>query len=281
MASASIKEIKNRIRSIQSTRQITRAMELVAASKLKKAQARIDASRPYFRIIYGMLQDILSQNAERALPYLAPAGTEGRPAYVVIAGDRGLAGGYNAAVFKNALRRMENEDPVVLPIGRRAEEFFTNRSFEVMSRAYAQAEGVSVGDCFSMADMLCRRFLGGEFSSVAVLYTEYVSPLAQRPEKIELLPLRRDEGRAARRDILYEPSPEEAFEAMIPEYVGGVLYGALCESRASEQAARRAAMDTATQNAGDMIDSLSLKYNQARQAAITQEITEIVAGSQK
>lgn len=279
MASASIKEIKNRIRSIESTRQITRAMELVAASKLRKAQERIEASRPYFRIIYGMLQDIMSQNGDNALPYLAPVKDEGKTACVVIAGDRGLAGGYNAAILKSARRYTQEQNACVLPIGKRAAEFFENHGGEILSQSYAEAESVSVGDCFSIADMLCKRFQSGEISSVRLLYTDFVSLLSQRPEEIVLLPLQRDEGRQSRRDILYEPSPEEAFEAMIPEYIGGVLYGALCESRASEQAARRAAMDTATQNAQEMIDSLSLKYNQARQAAITQEITEIVAGA--
>ncbi len=279
MANASIKEIKNRIRSIESTRQITKAMELVAASKLGRAQARVASSRPYFRILYGMIQDILNQNGERSLPYLMPNPSAGKTAYVVIAGDRGLAGGYNAAVLKKAWAQMQIENSCVLPIGKKAAEFFENRRCEILSTGYALAEDVSVGDCFSAAALLCSKFLAGEFKGIRLVYTEFISLLSQKPEEIVLLPLEKDSSRKGRQDILYEPSPEEAFEAMIPEYIGGVLYGALCESRASEQAARRSAMDTATQNAEEMIDSLSLKYNQARQAAITQEITEIVAGS--
>ena len=279
MASASIKEIKNRIRSIESTRQITRAMELVAASKLNKARARIEASRPYFRIIYSMLQDIVSKNSDSSLPYLKPVRAEGKSAWIVIAGDRGLAGGYNSSILKSAWAKISTGNACVLPIGRRAGEYFESRHADILSLSYTEAEKVSVGDCFTMAKQLCRDFMAGEIRSVGIMYTDFVSMLTQRPASIALLPLARDDRAAEGQNILYEPSPEEAFEAMIPEYIGGVIYGSLCESRASEQAARRSAMDAATKNAQDMIDTLSLKYNQARQAAITQEITEIVAGS--
>ena len=279
MGSQSIKEIRGRIRSIDSTRQITRAMELVASSKLKKAQAQIEASRPYFRIIYGMLQDILSKNSDRSLPYLAPVHADAPQAYIVIAGDRGLAGGYNSNILKSAAKLLASCGAKLLPIGKRAHEFFLNRGAEILSDSYAEAEKVSVGDCFTAAKTLCELFIEGKISGVSLMYTEFVSVLSQQPRSMPLLPLARDERTLPGRDILYEPSPEEAFAAMIPEYLGGVLYGALCESRTSEQAARRSAMDTATQNADEMIDTLSLKYNQARQAAITQEITEIVAGS--
>ena len=281
MASATIKEIRNRIRSIDSTRQITRAMELVASSKLKKAQMRIEASRPYFRIIYGTLQDIMRKNSDGSLPYLAPVNPDGKAAYIVIAGDRGLAGGYNSNILRSAQSHIEGKNACVLPIGKRAKEFFENRKADVMSLGCREAERVSVGDCFTVANQLCADFRSGAISSLSLMYTDFVSVLSQKCSEICLLPLKREEGISDKLDILYEPSPEETFEAMIPEYVGGVLYGALCESRASEHAARRSAMDTATQNAEEMIDSLSLKYNQARQAAITQEITEIVAGSRQ
>ena len=169
----------------------------------------------------------------------------------------------------------------MLPIGKRARDFFESRKADIIDFSYSEAERVSVGDCFTMAKQLCDAFKKGTISSVYLLYTEFVSVLSQQSAQIQLLPLTYEDEAREKRDILYEPNPEEAFSAMIPEYVGGVIYGALCESRASEQAARRSAMDTATQNAEEMIDSLSLKYNQARQAAITQEITEIVAGSQQ
>lgn len=151
----------------------------------------------------------------------------------------------------------------------------------MLTASYTEAASVSLGDCFTVAKDLCKRYLNGEFDRVYVTYTKFVSVLSQNPECLQLLPLvpREDIPENTRKsDILYEPSCEEVFETIIPEYLGGVLYGALCESRAAEQAARQSAMDSATQNAEEMIADLSLKFNQARQAAITQEITEIVAG---
>ena len=140
---------------------------------------------------------------------------------------------------------------------------------------------MTVGDCFSIAKLLCKAYLAGQFDEICIAYTDYVSVLSQTPVVRRLLPLTPPEASPApgAKDILYEPDSSEVFHAIIPEYVGGMLYGALCESRAAEQAARRTAMDAATSNAEDMIADLSLKYNRARQAAITQEITEIVAGS--
>ena len=159
-------------------------------------------------------------------------------------------------------------------------EFFQARGSEIWSKDYIHAEQMSVGDCFSVAKTLCKAYKSGQVDEIVVGFTSFVSVLSQTAETMRLLPLLRQEtGKPARAsEILYEPGPEEVFEVIIPEYLGGVLYGALCESRASEQAARRTAMDAATQNADEMIGQLSLKYNRARQAAITQEITEIVAG---
>ncbi len=287
MAGVSTKEIKNRIRSMESTKQITKAMEMVAASKLRHAQAQVLQARPYFELIYGVIHDIARNNTDETLPYMhANSGTE-TVCYVVMAGDRGLAGGYNSNVLKAAYTEMQGRDAVVLPIGKKAAEFFHLRGIPLLSEHYADAEHVSVGDCFSVARTLCKAFLSGQFCEVRIVYTTFVSVLTQKAAGLKLLPIETradilaedgpDASRAA--DILYDPSPREVFRAIIPEYLGGVIYGALCESRASEQAARRSAMDTATQNAEEMIENLSHKFNQARQAAITQEITEIVAGS--
>ena len=277
MAGVSTKEIKNRIRSMESTKQITKAMEMVAASKLRRAQSQVAQSRPYFERLYDVIQDIVAMSSEPELPYMTAPDT-GRTAYVVIGGDRGLAGGFNSNIFKACYREMEGREVRVLPVGRKAAEFFKARGVPLIHEQYAKAEAVGVGDCFSMARMLCRGFRAGEYDRVYLGYTNFVSLLSQRPETMPILPLLAEKREAPKEEILYEPDPVQVYEAIIPEYVGGVIYGALCESRASEQAARRAAMDTATQNAEEMIADLSLKYNQARQAAITQEITEIVAG---
>ena len=281
MAGVSTKDIKTRIRSMESTKQITKAMEMVAASKLRHAQARVENSRPYFEILYSTIHDIVEANRDFSSPYL-----ENRPvkkiAYIVIAGDRGLAGGYNSNVLKLVQSEIEGKDVVIIPIGKKSTDYFSSRKIPVLTTVYSDASAVSIGDCFSIAKQLSKAFLAGEFDEIRLAYTNFVSVLSQTPASIRLLPLIRETtGREGTRptDVLYEPDGESVFQAVVPEYLGGVLYGALCESRASEHAARRTAMDSATQNAEDMIADLSLKYNQARQAAITQEITEIVAGA--
>lgn len=279
MAGVSTKEIKTRIRSMSSTRQITKAMEMVAASKLRKAQARILTSRPYFETLYDAIQDILNANDDLSSPYLTKP-KSGAKLYLVIAGDRGLAGGYNSNLLKMVCEECD-ESTVILPIGKKALDYFRSRDYSMLEQEYMEAEDVSVGDCFTLAKSLCKRYLSGEFSEIHIAYTNFVSVLSQTPASLPLLPLNRfDSGRKVTAgEVLYEPDSVSVFEAIVPEYLGGILYGALCESRASEQAARRTAMESATGNADEMIADLSLQYNRARQAAITQEITEIVAGS--
>ena len=278
MATVSTKEIKNRIRSMESTKQITRAMEMVAASKLRHAQTKASASRPYFETLLDTIEDIVCSGQGAESPYLTQHSVK-RTAFVVIAGDRGLAGGYNSNLLKKAYSAMEGKDAVALPIGKKAVEFFKTQQVSMLTEQPQNAAEVSVGDCFSMAKQLCKAYCCGEFDEIVVVYTKFVSVLSQVPEMLHLLPLAEQENEKTPSEMVYEPNCEAVLEAIIPEYLGGVLYGALCESRASEQAARRTAMNAATQNAEEMIADLSLKFNQARQAAITQEITEIVAGS--
>ena len=278
MAGVSMKDIKSRIRSMESTKQITKAMEMVAASKLRGAQDRVVSSRPYFETLYATMNDIADSTMDFVSPYLTKK--EGKTLFIVIAGDRGLAGGYNSNVLKLAWSKMQACESAVLPIGKKALDFFRQHGAEILTDGYAVAGEVSVGDCFSAAKLLCRRFVSGEFTQV--LYTHFASVLSQLPSELELLPVRISEhkDRTPKKFVLYESGPLAVFDAIVPEYLGGILYGALCESVASEQAARRMAMDSATKNAEDMIDDLSLKYNRARQGAITQEITEIVAGAE-
>ena len=284
MAGVSSKEIKNRIRSMESTKQITKAMEMVAASKLRRAQAQVSSSRPYFEILYATIQHIVETNREATPPYMVKRPVN-KVCYLVIAGDRGLAGGYNSNVLKMVLEEMKDKNAVVLPIGRKAVDFFRFRNVPILTDKYAVAEDLTVGKCFSISKELSKRFLSGEFDEINVAYTNFISVLSQTPEILPLLPLVKHEKaetsgkKKMSSDILYEPDGETVLQAIVPEYLGGILYGALCESRAAEQAARRTAMDSATSNADEMIDQLSLQFNRARQAAITQEITEIVAGS--
>lgn len=279
MAGVSTKEIKNRIRSMESTKQITKAMEMVAASKLRRAQAQVLNSRPYFEILKNTIDQIVAKNRDFSSPYLVTRPVK-KALYLVIAGDRGLAGGYNSNILKLVESEMEGKDTVVLPIGKKAVDHFRARRTPMLSENYAEAADISIGDCFSISKQLSRAFLSGEFDEIHVAYTNFVSVLSQTPACMKLLPLTAAQPHpTGASDILYEPDSTEVFEAIVPEYLGGIVYGALCESRAAEQAARRTAMDAATSNAEDMIADLSLKFNQARQAAITQEITEIVAGS--
>ncbi len=282
MAGVSMKDIKLRIRSMESTKQITKAMEMVAASKLRRAQERVANSRPYFEILFDTLNTIANNTEDFSSPYLEKREIR-KSCFVVIGGDRGLAGGYNHNVFKLALSRMEGKNVCVVPIGKKCLEFFRSHGVEVLTEAYATAAEVHVGDCFTVSKMLSRGFLAGEFDEVCVVYTNFVSMLSQAPAVLELLPLAyhpRPGDTSSDCLTLYEPDSVSVFDAIIPEYLGGLIYGALCESVTSEQGARRTAMDAATKNAEEMIADLSLKFNRARQGAITQEITEIVAGAE-
>lgn len=279
MAGVSTKEIKNRIRSMESTKQITKAMEMVAASKLRRAQEQISNSRPYFNILQDTVRRIVSTNRDFSSPYLVARPVK-RSLYVVIAGDRGLAGGYNSNILNLVMEKIQGQEAVVLPVGKKTVDYFRAHGVPMMTEQYAVAADIGVGDCFSISRQLCQAFLKGEFDEIHVAYTNFVSVLSQEPAAQCLLPLTADgDGGQDPSDTVYEPDAEQVFAAVVPEYLGGVLYGALCESRASEQAARRTAMDAATSNADEMIADLSLKFNRARQSAITQEITEIVAGS--
>ncbi len=279
MATVSTKEIKNRIRSMESTRQITKAMEMVASSKLRHAQTRVIQSRPYFEILYATITDIVNSGSDFTSPYLTKREVK-KSLYVVIAGDRGLAGGYNSNIVKMALGDMGEKETVILPIGKKAVEYFKAHDYTLWTENYAEAAAVSIGDCFSLAKQLAKAYLVGQVDEIIICYTNFASVLAQTPATLKMLPLQQTPcEKHSTSDIVYEPDNETVFAKIVPEYLGGILYGALCESRASEQAARRNAMDSATQNADEMIADLSLKFNQARQAAITQEITEIVAGA--
>lgn len=267
---------------MEATRQITKAMEMVAASKLRRAQAQVLSSRPYFEALYATIHNIVDTNADFSSPYLCQRPVN-RCLYVVIAGDRGLAGGYNGNVMKLVLSQIEGKNVTVLPIGKKVADFFNTRGIPVLSVGYEESAQVTLGDCFTVAKQLSKLFLDGTFDQIHIAYTNFISVLSQIPATLRLLPLiRQITGRegTATGDIVYEPDCTQVFETIIPAYLGGVLYGALCESRAAEHAARRSAMDSATQNADEMIGQLSLEFNRTRQAAITQEITEIVAGSQ-
>ena len=283
MAGASMKDIKLRIRSVESTMQITKAMELVASSKLRKAKERQERSRPYFTGLKETLVDIESNTRDFVSMYQKQREIKKR-CLIMIAGDRGLAGGYNSNIIKAVTERMQGDIPTcILPIGKRAVDFCNRKGIEILTTEFAEAACVSIPDCFTISNLVTQGYLSGQFDEVSIIYTQFVSMLTQTPKAESLLPLKA-EGGQKREDlhtlVLYEPSPEEVYDAIVPGYIAGMIYGAMCESVASEQGARRTAMDAASKNAAEMIEDLSLRYNRARQGAITQEITEIVAGAE-
>lgn len=280
---SSMKDIKLRIKSVESTMQITKAMELVASSKLRRAKERAERARPFFNTLHSALSDIAYGNTEFSSPFVQQREIK-KACYVIIAGDRGLAGGYNSNLFKAVSAHWGQQSICALPIGKKAVEYCQRRGIEVVSMAYAVAEDVGLAECANIGKLLCTEFRKGTFDSLHVGYTNFVSMLSQQPAVLKVLPIRYDRSQAkqdkAQTLILYEPSAEAVYDAIVPDYVAGLLYGALAESVASELGARRTAMDAASKNAGEMIESLSLRYNRARQGAITQEITEIVAGAE-
>ncbi|MGN0621940.1 MAG: ATP synthase F1 subunit gamma [Porcipelethomonas sp.] len=283
MASSNMKDIKRRIKSVESTRQITKAMELVASSKLRKAKEKADNSKPFFNTLYETMQDIVSEDPAFNSMYTRKR-KNNVALLIVIGGDRGLAGGFNANVLKLAQERCDelragNTDVVILPIGRKAVEYFEKRDFRIMERYENIAESFSIYGANSISEKIISVYNKDKIDSVELFYTDCQSPLVQEAEHINLIPLEIDAAKKSSGLTNYEPSPEAVFDALIPRYVSGVLFGAVVDSFAAEQAARRTAMENATDNADEMISSLSLIYNRARQAAITQEITEIVGGA--
>ena len=282
----SMKAVKLRIKSVQSTMQITKAMQLVAASKLRKAKEKADNSKPYLETILATLTDIANGNNDFQSIYTKSTEND-RWLYVVIAGDRGLAGGYNSNLFKFVEAEIKGKENVtVLPIGKKSVEFFKHRNVPILTEEFAEVAKVNISDCFQIAKLICGSYGSDGFGHVFLCYTNFVSMLSQVPTASSLLPLsdlrseEKQEDGKAKDLILYEPDSETVFDAIVPEYLAGILYSSINISYASELAARRTAMEAATDNAEEMIDNLSLYYNRARQASITQEITEIVAGAE-
>lgn len=269
------KALRARIRSVDSTMHITKAMELVASSKIRRARERMENCRFYRSVLTEAFSDLSSANT------LYSATRSHLPAlYIVIAGDRGLAGGYNHNVLKMALESMQTGDSV-LPIGRRAAEFFARRGYTSADDTVYDVESMTTEVCAYIAAHIKTLYDNGKIGAVYLVSTRFVSMLTQTAETQQLLPLHMEsrEKTVSHAAVLYEPDPESVLAAIIPEYLAGVLYSAVCESLTAELAARRTAMDTATKNAEEMIDQLTLAYNRARQSAITQEITEIIAGT--
>lgn len=280
--SASMKDIKDRIKSVEGTMQITKAMELVSSSKLRKAKERAERARPFFNILYETISELADEMQDKDSFYTRSDPFK-KPLYIVIAGDRGLAGGYNSNIFKLADPEIEKQKGLVIAIGKKSVEHYERVECELVGRYSEIAEDLSSATVMEISETADSLFRKGKIGSVHLIFTQFVTPLTQIASQMQILPL---ELHVEKRDpkklepmVLYEPSAEAVFHSIIPQYIAGMVYGGIVESYASEQGARRTAMESATNNAKDMIDDLSLHYNRARQSAITQELTEIVAGA--
>lgn len=275
-----MKEIKTRIKSVENTKQITKAMELVSSSKFRKAKEKAETSRPYFNTLYGTVQDI-AKNANGSKNEFLEERKVNNVCYIVIAGDRGLAGGYNSNIFKSVMSHNKLEKAKVVSVGKKAKEFLTKRNYELVD-FIETVEDASYEDASRVANKVMEAYKNGEVDEVNLVYTEFVSALTQEPKLIKLLPVTVDkdkEEKKSRVTVQYLPSASSVLGYVLPKYIAGSIHGAIAESYASEQAARRTAMESATDNANEMISKLELSYNRARQAAVTQEISEIVGGA--
>ncbi|MCH5273682.1 MAG: ATP synthase F1 subunit gamma [Lachnospiraceae bacterium] len=282
---ASMRDIKRRRESIQSTGQITKAMKLVATVKLQKAKARAEESQPYFNAMYATVKSMLKRSGNIRHPYLEAA--KGKKGIIVITSNRGLAGGYNSNVIKMVAEKAGNkEDAVIYAVGRKGRDALARRGYHI-EKDYSEVMNEPLfSDASAIGKQVLADFAEGKISEIYLAYTVFKNTVSHIPTFLRLLPVAFDEteeDEVQETDALtlmnYEPEEEEALELIIPKYINSLIYGGLVQALASENGARMQAMDSATNNADEMISDLGLKYNRARQSSITQELTEIIAGA--
>jgi F-type H+-transporting ATPase subunit gamma len=288
----SLIDLRRRIRAVKSTQQITKAMKMIAASRLKRAQDRVIAARPFAQRMLKVLNGLVSRVDQEAHPLLRlPPQGSGRPLLIVITADRGLCGSFNSNVIKAAGQFILSEAPgrnIALGlVGRKGRDFFRRRGFDVRYETVGIFQKMTFADAIDIADAAIEDFTSGAASSVYLVYNEFKSVMTQRIVVERLLPIPRLEGEAAQQgegaaptvDYLYEPAPEDIFRDLLPRHVQIQVYRALLESNAAFFAAQMTAMDAASRNSTDMIENLTLYMNKVRQAAITREIIEVVSGA--
>ncbi len=284
---AGLQQIKKRISNVTSTRKITRAMYLIAASKSKRAKEQLESTRPYFKTVKSTMAEILLSSNDLGTGYIKDTYTASKPTYIVLTGDKGMAGGYNVNIVNLVSSMIEKQPNARLLVA------------GTMGRGILKRKGYDVDDDFKfpvinptlyrardIAGIVVELFSSGQTDEVRIVYSESVSALKQQPTELKLLPLSSEEfvtdpdavANIKTREMLYEPGARQVFDHLVPRYLKGIIYSALIEAFSSEQNARMIAMDGATTSADEMIDKLTLLHNRARQAAITQEITEIVGG---
>ncbi|MFH5187615.1 ATP synthase F1 subunit gamma [Paenibacillus sp. TAB 01] len=277
-----MREIKRQIKSVQNTKQITKAMEMVAASKLRRAQVAAEAARPYADKLKEVVGSIAAGSKGVKHPMLQTREVK-KTGYLVVTSDRGLAGGYNSNVLRRVMQeiRENHSSPneyAIFVIGSKGRDYFRNRSMAIVNEVVGLSDSPSFSDIKAVAASAVKNFENGSYDKLYLVYNKFVNAITQEPTVKQLLPLA-DMGGAAVSNYEYEPSPEGVLEVLLPKYAETLIYSAVLEGKASEFGARMTAMSSATKNATKMISTLTLVYNRARQAAITQEISEIVAGA--
>lgn len=285
---ASLRDIRKRIRSVKNTRQITKAMKMVSAAKLRRAQENVVAARPYAQTLDAVMSTLISRSEPGSLSHPLLTRREIKKVeLVVVTSDRGLAGGFNANINRKALKYIADEkglEVVVSTVGRKGHDFLRGRGATIRKDNPGTFQKLNYATAESIAKELSKRFLDGEVDAVFLVFNEFVSAIAQVPTMAQLLPFEAKTGSVkageASVDYKYEPNPQAVLEKLVPQAVAVKVYRALLESFAAEHAARMTAMENATRNAGDMIGSLTLFYNRSRQAQITKELVEIVSGAE-
>ena len=296
----SMRDIKRRISSVENTKKITRAMKMVAAAKLRNAQDKAESARPFFSRTREILEDIVKNTEETEdHPLLkAPDSAKDSTLYIVVTGDRGLCGAYNSRVLKQADRSLSKNPGPIIPIGKKGYKHFLRSDQDILTKYVNIDDYPDFWFARSITDDILNPYMEQEINEVRLIYTHFDSPLNQTVYELPLLPVippgKRGEMKTAAEessdgdksekdhqvDYLYEPSTQEVLDELLPQYLNNIIFAALLESKASEFGARMTAMDSATENATEMIDDLTLSYNRARQSAITKEINEIVSGAE-
>ena len=282
---ATMKEIKRRKESIQSTQQITKAMKVVSSAKLQKAKAKAENTHAYFNQMYATVSSMLAKSGTIDHPYLK-AGQSEKKAIIAITSNRGLAGGYNSNIVKLITGSdFKKEDIILYTIGRKGRDVLKGKGFEIAGDYSDAIEAPLYQDAVDVGKDVLAKFVAGEIGEIYLVYTHFKNTVVHIPKMIKLLPVDisaagAGESEADNKAMMnYEPNEEEALDAIIPKYIYSLIYGGMNEAVASENGARMQAMDNASSNAEAMIESLSLLYNRARQSSITQELTEIIAGA--
>ncbi len=276
-----MKDIKRRIHSVSSIRQITNAMELVSTSKMRKTRMRLEATRPYYTTVINNINELLSVTGgvNTALTKVRDVKST---LHIIISSDRGLAGGFSGNIAKYAAENIDKEHDLLITLGSRAYEYFNKRGYNIKDKFFGISEEFEFANSKYISEIALKMYESSEIDALRVVFTSFKSALSQIPSEIKLLPatdFKKSED-AKLEVITYEPSAEEMLDFLIKEYVSIAIYGAMIESSASEQSARMQSMKNATESADEMIDELSMHYNRARQASITQELTEIVSGAE-